>query len=190
MTLTDAIVQAKSWDKDALGILYDASYDQVYRMIFHRTLDTTITEDIISGVYMKVIKGIGKFEWNSEWEYFSWILRIAYTTLIDSVRSDRPTDSIDDIDWEPSISTDTGKEVDHRDKLSEVLSYMNSFSRRDRIILTMRIWDDLSYEEISSITGVSVSNSKKIVSRSLEKISANISPLAFLVFLTAHVIIR
>ena len=49
-------------DKDALGILYDASYDQVYRMLFHRTLDTAFTEDLISDVYMKVMKGIRKFQ--------------------------------------------------------------------------------------------------------------------------------
>ena len=65
---------------------------------------------------------------------------------------------------------------------------MEAFSERDRMILSMRIWDDLSYDEISLITGESVANSKKIVSRSLEKIAANVSPLAFTVFLLAHVI--
>ena len=190
MTLTDAIIQAKSWDKDALGILYDASYDQVYRMLFHRTLDTAFTEDLISDVYMKVMKGIRKFQWATEGEYFSWILRIAYTTLIDGLRHARPVECLDDIEWEPSISTDTGKEVDHRDTLSQVLEYMDTFSERDRTILTMRIWDDLSYEEIAGISGESVSNSKKIVSRCLEKISANVSSLGLISFLTAHVFIR
>jgi DNA-directed RNA polymerase specialized sigma24 family protein len=41
----------------------------------------------------------------------------------------------------------------------------------------MRIWDELSYEEIAAITGESVANAKQIVSRSLTKIAANVSYL-------------
>ena len=188
--LVEAIAKAKSWDRDALGILYDASYDRVYRMLFHRTLDVAFTEDIISDVYMKVVKGIRKFEGWSEGEYFSWILRIAYTTLIDALRHERSIDSLDGIEWELSESLDFAEIVDHKEKLTEVLSYMDTLPERDRMIVTLRIWDDLSYDEISSITWESISNSKKIISRSLEKIAANVSPLALISFLTAHVFMR
>ncbi len=56
--LESAIAQAKSGDMSAFGDLYDASYEQIYRMIFHRTLDDVFTEDIISLVYMKALKQI------------------------------------------------------------------------------------------------------------------------------------
>ena len=186
--LVEAIAKAKSWDREALGALYDASYDRVYRMLFHRTLDVAFTEDIISEVYMKVVKGIEKFAGSTEGEYFSWILRIAYTTLIDTLRHEKPIDSLDDIEWEPSESLDFAKGVDQREKLREVLTYMESLSERDRMVLTLRIWDDLSYDQIRDITGESVSSAKKIVSRSLAKIAANVSPLALTVFLSLHVI--
>lgn len=67
---------------------------------------------------------------------------------------------------------------------------MDTFSERDRLIVTMRIWEELSYEEISVITGESVSNAKKIVSRSLAKITANISELSIITLVVSHVIIK
>ena len=57
---------------------------------------------------------------------------------------------------------------------------METLSERDRQILTMRIWDELSYEEISEITGQSIANAKQIVSRSLAKIAANVEYLIIL----------
>jgi RNA polymerase sigma factor (sigma-70 family) len=74
--------------------------------------------------------------------------------------------------------------------IEKVLTYMQTLSERERSILTLRIWDDLSYEEISKITGESVANSKKIVSRTLEKISANVHQFIILTYLFTYVISR
>jgi DNA-directed RNA polymerase specialized sigma24 family protein len=63
---------------------------------------------------------------------------------------------------------------------------MTTLRARDRQIVMMRIWDDLSYDEIASITWESVSNSKKIVSRTLQKISANVSVLSLIIVFSLH----
>ena len=65
---------------------------------------------------------------------------------------------------------------------------MKILPERDRAIITMRIWDDLSYEEIAKISGESLSNAKKIVSRGLEKISANVSYCIIFSLILAYVI--
>ncbi len=186
--LLDIIARAKSWDHQAFGELYDISYDRIYRMIFHRTLDDAFTEDIISEVYMKAMKSIWKLRGNSEWEFFSWLQRIAYTTLIDTLRRERPIESFDILEWEPTHHENFGENLDNKDTLEKVLSYMDTIPERDRMILTLRIWDDLSYDEISQITGESLSNAKKIVSRTLEKIAANISELIVFSLLLQYVI--
>ena len=47
----------------------------------------------------------------------------------------------------------------------------------------MAVWDDLKYSEIATITGLSLSNIKKIVSRTLPKIAANVTNFLLLIFL-------
>ncbi len=179
--------QVKIWDMSAFGALYDESYDRVYRYIFHRTLDTTLTEDIISEVFTKSLKSIKKFRWTTEGEYYAWIFQIAYTTIIDSSRNEIGIDSLEEIEWEPRYEEEKGKNLDRKDKLAEVLEYMKTLTEKERTIITMRIWDDLSYEEIATITKESEINIRKILSRSLIKITSNISALSIILFLIQHV---
>ena len=181
-----ALDRIRSGDMDAFTILYDISYDRVYASIFHRTLDTALTEDIVSQVYFKALKTIKNFRGNTEWEFFSWILRIGYTTMIDHLRSEKPDISLDEIIFEPGYHDSWMDNIDNKTKLEEVIKFMDTLSERERIILSYRIWDDLSYTEISSITGESVDNCKKIVSRTLEKISANVSYFALLTIITSY----
>ena len=154
------------------------SYKKVYRFVYHRTNDHERSEDIVADTYMKAMKRIGGFRGVHEGEFFSWIYRIAYTTLVDQSRSSRTVESLDDI--ETGYSIDEGKHIDVSSKLQEVMDFLQTLSEKERTILTMRIWDDLSYAEISEITGESVDNSKKIVSRTLAKIHANIA--SFFIF--------
>jgi len=88
---------------------------------------------------------------------------------------------------EPGYEKNHATDIDNRSKLEEVLTFMDTLSERDRLILSMRVWDELSYEEIAAITGESVANCKQIVSRSLAKISANVSYL-FIFFMLISVV--
>lgn len=91
----DTIKHAKDGDGNAIGILYDMTFDKVYRSVFHRVFDTQITEDIVSQSYMKMIKNLKSFLGNTEGEFFSWMLRIAYTTTLDGWRMQGDTDSLE-----------------------------------------------------------------------------------------------
>ncbi len=86
---------------------------------------------------------------------------------------------------EPGFSPKLNVDIDNRSKLEEVLVFLETLSQRDRTILTMRIWDELSYEEIADITGESVANTKQIVSRSLAKIVANIEYMMIFTVMTS-----
>ena len=186
-----AIQKAKSWDLHAFGDLYELSYDRVYRFLFYRTLDTTTTESLISDVYTKAIRSVRNLRWESEWEFYAWILQIAYTVFIDSTRKMHDDASLNELVWEPSYKVDIDSDIDNHDTIRAVLDYMDEhLSERDKHIVMMRIWDNMSYEEISRITGESVSNSKKIVSRTLQKIAANISHFCLFAFLINYVITR
>ncbi len=186
--LRELIIRSQSGEVNAFWLLYDFTYDKVYRSIFYRTLDTQHTEDIVTTVYIKVLKSISKYRGKTDGEFFAWILRIAYTTMIDFLRKTPEVDPVDDNTLRMSYSDDFGKDIDNSDKIHEVLQFLNTLSYRDRTIMTMRIWDDLSYEEIAMITGESVTNAKKIVSRTLEKISANVSYCFFILAFSYYVV--
>jgi RNA polymerase sigma-70 factor (ECF subfamily) len=185
-----ALGRIRSGDMDGFWVLYDISCDRVYASIFHRTLDVSLTEDIVSQVYFKALKTIKNFRGNTEGEFFSWILRIGYTTMIDNLKWAEESTSLDEMVFEPGYNDSGIDNIDSKTKLEEVVKFMTTLSERERIILTYRIWDDMSYTEISEITGESVDNCKKIVSRTLEKIGSNVTPLALLTILISYGINR
>lgn len=62
------------------------------------------------------------------------------------------------------------KSIDNESKVQEIFKFVSKLKAEHKQILIMRLWDELSYKEISEITGKSVANCKTIVSRNIEKI--------------------
>ncbi len=102
--LSLSLQKVRSWDLSAFGELYDASYEKIYRFIYHRTLDTFFTEDVIWDVYIKAIENIASFNRKTEAEFFAWMYRIAYTTLIDALRRSKEEVTIEDMELEPGFT--------------------------------------------------------------------------------------
>lgn len=129
---------------------------------------------------MKFLKKISSLHGTTEAEFFSWMFRIAYTTMIDAIRLRGEAFSLDVIE-QSGVSVSHATDIDNREKLREVEEFLTKLSERERSIITMRIWDDMPYEDISLIMGESVANVKQIVSRTLTKIAANIQSLLLFV---------
>jgi RNA polymerase sigma factor (sigma-70 family) len=151
-TFQSSLAQFRDGNISAFSLLYDATIDRVYAFVYRRTLDTYLTEEIVSMTYMKAIKNFASLRATTEGEFFSWMFRIAYTTYIDTQKYHNSTQTFDLNDLDVGHDRDIGKDIDNRTKLEEVLLFLDTFSQRDRRIMTLRIWDDLSYEEIAYIT--------------------------------------
>lgn len=109
----------------------------------------------------------------------AWMYRIAYTTMIDGARKNHEDTSLEDA-GEVGYTVDQGRTLDNQIQLERVIAYLHTLTTREHELITMRIWDELSYQEIHEITGESIANAKKIVSRTLAKISANVACICIL----------
>jgi RNA polymerase sigma factor (sigma-70 family) len=81
------------------------------------------------------------------------------------------------------VETDLSKEIDNKDKLKKIFEYVNWLKKEHRDVFMYRIWEDLSYKEIAEITGITESNCKQIVSRTLKNIWANFALLTLLLII-------
>jgi DNA-directed RNA polymerase specialized sigma24 family protein len=75
---------------------------------------------------------------------------------------------------------DFANDIDNRDKIKEIFSFFETLNPKHKQILIMRIWDDLSFKEISEMTWESVDNCKKIVSRTMIKLGSEYMWLLFI----------
>lgn len=171
------LIQAyKDGDTQAFSQIYERYIDDIYRYIVRKVGDVSICEDLTSQVWMKILNRIDMYHEQSWASFKSWIYCIARNTVIDFYRSQKENVDIQEI-LEPSISPDFAKIYDDKQKLAEVQNYLKWLPSREQEIIFLRVWDDLSYKEISEILEISVDNCKKIYSRTIQKVQANISLL-------------
>ncbi len=180
--LEQAIIACRSGDMWSFSILYNAQVKKIYDFVFYKVFEKELAEDITSEVFMKALKSFSTFRGNSFGEFASWLYKIAYTHVVDHSRKHQEKIDVEIIAETHGESQDIAASIDAKTKLSEVLGFLDTLPIRDKDILVMRIWDELSFAEISELTGESVGNCKQIVSRSLKKIQDNIAFLLFLVF--------
>ena len=168
----DIAKQCIDWNLDNFSKLYDKYIDKIYKFVFLKTSSKEVAEDITSDVFLSALNNIWKFKINDNSSVQAWLYKIANNKVIDFYKKNKETSEIWDY-LEIWVIENFWENLDNKDKLKEVFEYLKSYKKEQREIFILRIWDDLSYNEISQITWQSVDNCKKIVSRTFKSINAN-----------------
>lgn len=131
---------------------------------------------------MKVMKKLGTYNEKEGASFKSWLYTVAGNTVIDYYRTKKEIVDVQEI-AEIGFCDDFGKNFDDKEKLREVQEFLRKLKPIEQEVVTLRVWDDLSYREIAEITGKTEDNCKQIYKRSIEKIHGNIALLLLLLFI-------
>ena len=111
--------RARSGDQEALGALYDAYSDRLYRYCLTRVGDETDAEDLAEDVFLKVLGAIERFEWRpgdsgQRIPFGAWLFRIAAYRCTDYLRRRRVAVSLDEAAWDgvDGAATDAASRAD------------------------------------------------------------------------------
>lgn len=176
------IAACQKGDLTHFDALYSAHIDAVYRFLYRRTLVKEVAEDLTSITFMKALESIRSFNPNKG-EFRAWLYRIARNTLFDHYRSPaRKTVNIETV-WDLSSdefpSDDANRSI-NATKLHEALKNLTPLQRE---VLMLRLWEGLSYKEISRLIGKSEGNAKVLVSRAIAELRTQMPTLLlFLLF--------
>ncbi len=181
MTDIQLLEMYKSGDIHAFGKIYEKYVNQIYRFVYLKVSSQRVAEDIVSETFLKCLNALENFTPQFESSLKSWVYTIAYNLVKDFYRTRKDDINIDEL-FSLWFDEKLWNDLDCKRRLEEVQTFLKSIKEEQREILLMRIWDDLSYKEISMITGKSENNCKKIVSRVLRNINANIA--IFILLLT------
>jgi RNA polymerase sigma factor (sigma-70 family) len=166
--------------------LYNEYFEKIYKFIFFRTSHKETAEDITSLTFIKALEKINIFK--SEYGFFSsWLYKIARNNIIDYYRKKKEviSDQYSDnkIGEEEKTVKDIEEEIDIKYGLKKAEKYIENLKPEQKEILIMRIWDQLSYKEISKIVGKSEENCKVIFSRCMKTIKEQSILICLLILL-------
>ena len=146
----------------AIEVLIKRHQQKLYSFIYSKIQDRDSTEDIFQDTFIKVIRTLKKGHYNEEGKFLPWVMRIAHNLIIDHFRKNNRMpmfNNSDDFDIFSIISDGSlnaeGKII--KDQiLDDVKKLIDELPEEQREVLIMRIYNDLSFNEISENTGVSI----------------------------------
>ena len=169
----DLVKKIKNWDKNSMTDLYSKYFDKIYNYFFYRVNNTNDCEDLCSETFFAVFESIKNFDESKYKNLSPWIYSIAYRKLCDFFEKTKKKYSKEMSLIEENIESyydeDILKNIDNKQKIKELFCFLEQTHKYAKDIVIMKVWENMTHEEISQALWISLANSKKIYSRSIEK---------------------
>ena len=143
--------------------LYHTYSSDVYRFAFYLSANEDDAKDICSETFYRA--WVSKTDLNHKTikSYLFTIARNLYLKSIKNIKIDLNESTL-------LSDKDTASQVENQEKIQYILNFLQKFPEEDRSAFSLRIHENLPYEEISKILCISVSNVKVKVYRIRQKI--------------------
>lgn len=174
------IEQCRLGKLESFSGLYDRYAEKIYRFVYYRVSHRETAEDLTSRIFLDALKSVSGFD-PEKGSFASWLYRIARNRIIDYHRTKKDEVELDQARRLDDKSDPAG-DFDLRKMKEEVRIGLEKLNKNQREVVMMRVWDELSYREISEITGKSEGNCKMIFSRAVRALKEEI-PVYWLILL-------
>ena len=148
--------------RQALSILVERHRPKTYRFIYAKVQDAEVASDIVQDTFLKVIKTLDKGGYRDEGKFISWVMRIAHNLVIDHFRRLKKMPmQYEKSDYSFfSFLTDSSKTKEEtmiQEHIESNLHHIINCLPADQLeVVSLRIFKELSFKEISEQTGVSI----------------------------------
>jgi RNA polymerase sigma-70 factor (ECF subfamily) len=149
-------------DEQAFEILLSRHQERVFAKIYFIVRDTDLANDLFQDTFIKVVGLLREGKYVEEGKFLPWILRIAHNLAIDHFRRNKKMPMVRSrADYDVFSTIDTG-ETHIEDKLvqdqihSDVRNLIDYLSPEQQAVVRMRIYQNLSFQEIADTTDVSI----------------------------------
>ena len=148
--------------------LFRTYHNDVYRYLYSLSHDASLSEDLASEVFLKVVKSIGTFRGESDIK--TWLFSIARHEWYDylrkknrQIRTEALTEFYESMDLGPEAKYHSQEVIDR------IYHLLEQEPERTRNIVLMRL-DGYSFYEIGQKYGISESSARVIDFRTKEKL--------------------
>ena len=163
-SLSDAILVSQyiNGDEPSLSILINRHQQRLYSFIYSKVYDRDVTEDVFQDTFIKVIKTLKLGKYNEEGKFLPWVMRIAHNLVIDYFRKNKRMPKFNNSKDFDIFSVLSDSALNAEDKLvrsqihNDIRKLVEELPEDQRTVLKMRMYNDMSFKEISENTSVSI----------------------------------
>lgn len=146
----------------ALSKLIVRHKEKIYSTIFFYVKNTALAEDIFQDTFIKVISTLRSGKYHEEGKFRPWVLRIAHNLCIDHFRKVKRTPTITNNDGFDifdvlHFSSENAEDIMIKEQMKDKMKKLiDQLPPEQKEVVIFRHYADLSFKEISDLTGVSI----------------------------------
>lgn len=154
----------------AFNAIVDAYAERIYRHILRMVRRPEDADDLTQETFIKIWKALPNFR--SESALYTWIYRIATNVSLSHLERAKRLKSIsfDEVEHRVNAHAVHHASVDTDQVLRILNDAIEALPDKQRSVFVMRYYDELSYDDISEITGTSVGALKASYHHAVKKV--------------------
>jgi RNA polymerase sigma-70 factor (ECF subfamily) len=151
-----------SGDEKSLEVLIKRHQSKIYGFIYSKISDRDISNDIFQDTFVKVIKTLKSSSYNEEGKFLPWVMRISHNLIIDHFRKNKKMPMFRETEYFSIFSIMSDDSLTIEDRLitvqieKDLKKIIEELPSDQKEVLVLRIYQDMSFKEISELTGVSI----------------------------------
>ncbi|CAA9201909.1 RNA polymerase sigma factor CarQ [Flavobacterium bizetiae] len=149
-------------NETALATLIKRHESKIYGFIYSKIADRDISNDIFQDTFIKVIKTLKSNSYNEEGKFLPWVMRISHNLIVDHFRKTKKMPMYRETEEFSifSVMSDDSLTIENKMIFDQVevdlKKIIEELPEDQKEVLVMRMYQDMSFKEISEITGVSI----------------------------------
>ncbi len=148
--------------------LYLAHVRPVYRYIFSKVGDITVTEDLTAQVFLEALEGLPGYRYDGQ--FAAWLFGIARHKVSDHYRSQHRELTTEDVNVEPTNKGDILSTLILTEDVQHMSALIQNLDEQDRELLRLRFIAQLNFGEIAQLTHSNTEKTKKKIYRLLGRL--------------------
>jgi len=136
--------------------------NRIYTQIYLFVKDRDLAEDLFQDVFIKIVDTLRKGKYNHEGKFIQWALRISYNLCVDNFRKSKrkqkvsATETFDIFDLLETKDDNMEDTMIKSQTHSKIRKLVDQLPDEQREVVVLRHYAEMSFKEISLITGVSI----------------------------------
>ncbi|OMQ13569.1 RNA polymerase sigma factor [[Flexibacter] sp. ATCC 35103] len=149
-------------NEGALATLIKRHESKIYGFIYSKIADRDISNDIFQDTFIKVIKTLKSNSYNEEGKFLPWVMRISHNLIVDHFRKTKKMPMYRETEEFSifSVMSDDSLTIENKMIFDQVevdlKKIIEELPDDQKEVLVMRMYQDMSFKEISELTGVSI----------------------------------
>ncbi len=185
--LSQFVERAKMKDQEAIAVLYEKTYTQVFYTVKSMIKDEDAVFDIVQDAYVKAFEHLESFSGNDK--FLPWVKQIAANTARDWLKKKKPTlfselnsgeegeQAFEEQIEDERVENLPEKVIDQKETTRLIREIIESLPEDQRAVIGMYYYEELSVKEIAAAMGASESAVKSRLKYGRSKIEAKVVEL-------------